>query len=63
LEYFRQSGWEDDWIEKAEELVYRVYTADYEGKEGPAASTADTEPVSISVITFNFDINQYPADG
>jgi len=44
LEYFRQHGWEEEWVENAEALVREKYTTCYEGKAGPtaAADTADT---------------------
>ena len=33
LEYFQQKEWEEEWIDMAEELVCKVYVAQYKGKE------------------------------
>jgi hypothetical protein len=38
LEYFRQQGWEDDWIEQAESLVRDEYAAFYKKPVQPTAS-------------------------
>ena len=33
LKYFQQWEWEEEWIDNAEDLMYKVYVAQYEGKE------------------------------
>jgi len=42
LEYFRQHGWEEDWIDNAESLVREEYKTHYEGKAGPTVTVPDT---------------------
>jgi len=51
LEYFRQKEWEEEWIDNAEDLVYKVYVARYEGKEDLSGSNPDMpmEPVSQQI--------------
>ena len=34
LKYFQKKDWEEEWIDNAEELVYKEYVAPYEGKRG-----------------------------
>jgi hypothetical protein len=42
LEYFRQHGWEEEWIDQAENLVREEYITKYE-KESPAAAEDKAE--------------------
>jgi hypothetical protein len=42
LEYFRQQGWEDEWVDNAENLVREEYIICYEGKASPIAPVPET---------------------
>ena len=42
LEYFRQQGWEDKWVDNAENLVREEYIIHYEGKASPIAPVLET---------------------
>jgi hypothetical protein len=47
LEYFRQQGWEEEWVDNAENLVREEYITRYEGKSGAVIPTPDSaSPVS-----------------
>lgn len=51
LEYFCQQGWEEEWVDNAENLAHEEYIAHYEGKEDQLAlapEAADT--VSSSYV-------------
>jgi len=48
LEYFRQREWEEEWINNAEDLVYKVYVAQYEGKEDVIGENPNTPAEVIS---------------
>ena len=51
LKYFRQIEWEEEWIDNAEDLVFKVYITQYEGKDDVSGSNFDmpTEPVSQQI--------------
>ena len=42
LEYFWQREWEEEWIDNAEDLVYKVYVTWYEGKEDVIGANPNT---------------------
>jgi hypothetical protein len=48
LEYFRQNGWEEDWIDIAEDLVYKEYAARYEGKGEATGANANISEEAVS---------------
>ena len=48
LEYFRQREWEEEWIDNAEDLVYKVYVARYEGKEDMIGANPNTPAEAVS---------------
>ena len=48
LEYFWQREWEEEWIDNAEELVYKEYVAQYEGKEDVIRANPDTPAEVVS---------------
>jgi hypothetical protein len=41
LEYFRQQDWEEEWVDRAENLVCEEYFIRYEGKSGVAIPAPD----------------------
>jgi hypothetical protein len=47
LKYFRQQGWEDDWIEQAESLVRDEYAAVYKKSVQPVASKDPSVRISL----------------
>ena len=64
LEYFQQQNWEEDWINNAEDLVYEEYIVNYDGKEGPKATTPDavsrqysTRPICLTATWQDGDSN------
>ena len=48
LEYFRQREWEEEWIDNAEDLVYKVYVTRYEGKEDVIGANPNTPAEVVS---------------
>ena len=48
LEYFQQKEWEEEWIDIAEELVHKVYVAQYKGKEDVVSANLDMPAAAIS---------------
>jgi hypothetical protein len=48
LEYFRQKEWEEEWIDNAEDLVHKVYIAQYEGKEDAIRANPNTPAEAVS---------------
>ena len=48
LEYFRQKGWEEDWIDTAEDLVHKEYVARYEGKGEAIAANPNMPEEAVS---------------
>jgi hypothetical protein len=48
LEYFRQKGWEEEWIDTAEELIHTVYAAQYEEKEDVVGANPDMPAAAVS---------------
>lgn len=48
LEYFRQQGWEDEWVDNAENILCQEYILHYEGKANPVAATSDSVTDSVS---------------
>ena len=48
LEYFRQQEWEEEWIDNAEDLTYKVYVAQYEGKEDMIGANPNTPAEAVS---------------
>jgi hypothetical protein len=48
LEYFRQKEWEEEWIDNAENLVYKVYAARYEGKGDVVSANLNMPAAAVS---------------
>ena len=51
LEYFRQQGWEEEWVDNAETLTCKEYIAHYDGKENVVTLAPDTAN-SVSVMLY-----------
>ena len=44
LEYFRQKEWEEEWIDKVEDIVCQVYVTQYEGNDETMGANSDMPP-------------------
>jgi hypothetical protein len=55
LEYFRQQGWEAEWVDNAMELVREEYEAHYDGKYTPTVPAATA--ISYSLFLVNLETN------
>ena len=51
LEYFRQQGWEEEWVDNAETLTCKEYIAHYDGKENVVTLAPDAAN-SVSVMLY-----------
>jgi hypothetical protein len=55
LEYFKQQGWEDEWVDNAKNLVHEEYSVNYEGKESSISPAPVPELVSFLYISCSSD--------
>ena len=51
LEYFRQQGWEEEWVDNAETLTRKEYIAHYDGEENVVTLAPDAAN-SVSVMLY-----------
>ena len=48
LKYFQQREWEKEWIKNTDNLVYKVYLTQYEGKEDIIRANPGTPMEAVS---------------
>src|SRR6267154_4514322 len=61
LEYFRQHEWNDEWIEIAENLVYKEYAVNYQKKDnvsGNCDTKEKSDQVRYNLVMFMALINE-----